>query len=182
MEDLENFVRNYLINKTLTDLELYTINPDYFAHDPNHTWIIDGGISIKIDEDEFSFGWDSKKELVNMLPAHISSLTGELEINDLDAKQADELGLLIDKKIDKVHFKWNFYQELDDNMELIEVKKYIPFEIVISFDNGSNLQLSAINFDFDGTTVSNFRYDSQKELLISVNKPLSITLENDDVN
>lgn len=179
MEQLERVIGKFLLNRTLTDIEFYNINPYYFSPDPEKTWIINGGIQLTFDDDNFSFGWNEKKEFFEAIPSSFDALITDLTFESLGAKNVRGLQGLMGKSVSDLKFKWNFYQEYDEDFKLKEEKKYMPFEIIIEFDDGAFLQVSAVDCEIDTDKIGAIIYDSQAQLLISLNEKFDILLPDD---
>lgn len=176
MDKLEKAIKESLLNKQLTDIEFFIIGPRYLSPDEEHTWIIDGGVELKLDDTIFSFGWDETQAFFDICSEPLDKLTGETKIQNLEAKNITGISALIGHKIKDLHFKWNFYYEYDDNFELIDEKKYMPFEIVLEFDNNSTVQIATVLFRAQNNTITDLVYDSQGQLLVSLNKLHEIKL------
>ncbi|MCG8321456.1 MAG: hypothetical protein MI921_18275 [Cytophagales bacterium] len=176
MEQLERVIEKFLLNRTLTDIEFYNINPYYFSPDPDKTWIINGGIELTFDDDNFSFGWNEKKEFFEAIPGSFDALMTDLTFESLGAQNVRGLQDLIGKSVSNLKFKWNFYQEYDEDFKLKEEKKYMPFEIIIEFNDGNFLQISAVDCEIYTDKIGEIIYDSQAQLLISLNERFEISL------
>jgi len=173
MEVLESSIREYLEGKVLTNIEFYTVEENYFSPNPESTWIINAGIELSFNEVKFSFAWREEKDFFDKNLGPIQELVGEIPIGGLEARNIMGVDQLVGSKIEKVEIKWNFYQEYDENFELNEEKKYMPKELLISFENQSVLQLSSVHFEINGSQL-NLSYDSQGQLLVGLNEKFDI--------
>ena len=52
----------------------------------------------------------------------------------------------------------------------------MPFEIIIEFNDGNFLQVSAVDCEIDSDKIGEIIYDSQAQLLISLNERVEISL------
>ena len=120
MEQIEKQIKDYLVNKKITDIEFYVISPNYLCPDPDHVWILAGGVELKFDEDKFAFAWSQEKEFYDINTNDIKELTGDLNLDFLEAKNIKGINSLTGKSIKDIEFKWNFYQDMDENFEVIE--------------------------------------------------------------
>ena len=180
MEELESLIKGYLHNKELLDIEFFNANKNYYIPDPDKLWIIDSGVELTLPDQKFSFGWAMDKEFFNVIPGGIDGLTGELKVEQLGARNVEGLNALIGSRIHKVDLKWNFYHELDENFEIKEEKKFMPFEIIMTFDNSSTLQLAAVDFGLRDGQLVNLTYESQGNLMISLNEIIEIAMPSDE--
>lgn len=178
-EQMEQVVKEYILEQPLTDLEFYQINDRYIVPDPDHTWIIDGGIELTFGEKKFSFGWHDDFSFMHIVPGPISDLhlSSSSDFRTLEAKNADGLKNLIGQKIINIQFKWNYYREYDENFEMKDEKKYIPFELFLVFENSHTLQLSSIDYRLSRSGVTDMNYVSQGEMLIALNQKYKIIEE-----
>ncbi|MEO1050295.1 MAG: hypothetical protein AAFX87_06705 [Bacteroidota bacterium] len=180
MEELEEVIKAHLIGKTLADIECYNLMPHYFNPKPESAWIINGGVHLVLDDGQFAFAWDVEKEFFDILPDHIQELTDENKIEAMDIKEAGQMKSLVGQKIESLTVKWNFYHEYDENNLLKEERKYMPYEFVLHFSNGSTLQLATVIFDVSDEDINFLQYDSQGDLLVSVNDLFEDIQEEDD--
>lgn len=174
MEKHKEVLDKLLLNKTLKDIEFYDTDLEYISPDMDHTWIIDGGIQLQIENDYFTFAFTSEQDFFNTFPLKFSDLKNEFKVKSIGAKEVNEINLLIGTKIVKTEYFWNFYNELDENGEEYGERKYMPFEIIIYFSNNSFLQIAAVNYEIKNNKLADLTYDSECELLISINKKMQI--------
>lgn len=176
MKQEEHFdlISDSMIGKTLTDIEFYNVNNQYFVPDPNGCWIVDTGIELTFDQEKFSFGWRSDSEFFDYESGPINLLIADLSPINLEAKNNDGIQNLIGGKIKTVNCKWDFYQEYDENFELKEDKNYIPVEMILTFENESVLHLACIDFGIMGGKVDNMIYNPQGQFLIGLNQTFDI--------
>jgi len=175
----EESIRNFLLNKTVTDIEFYIINENYFVFDENHIWVIDAGVEIGMGEESFSFGWNSEKTIYEHHFGKMSGLTMDTATTDLDAFHIEGLKNLQGKKIRDLEFQWNWYSDMDEHFEPIEPKNYIPVELIITFENGSVLQLAAIDYKLDvvNKAMKDVVFDSEGNFLVTLDHPVEISNE-----
>ncbi len=178
MEKHEQLLKNYLLNKTINDIEFFDTDLIYVSPDMEHTWIVDGGIQFKIDNDYFSFAFTTEQEFFNTFSLKVEELNNDFPLESLEAKNLEQVNSIIGTKITDVKAIWNFYNELDENFEEIAEKKYMPFEIILYLDNKSFMQIAVVDYVMENNSLKDLRYDSERELLISVNKKFEIVNAN----
>lgn len=182
--ELETSIKNLLLNKELMHIEFYNINDKYWVFDEEKVWVLDCGIELMAGNEFFSFGWNADKQLYEHHFGKLEELKGELQPKALDAMEVEGIKELAGKKITDVKIQWNFYHDLDENYEPTEHKNYMPMEMTLTFDNGSVLQLAAINFEVDTEkkSIHNVTFDSTGDFLVSLNHPFEIKENEDSMN
>lgn len=70
--------------------------------------------------------------------------------------------------------KWNWYNNLDDELEPVGEKQYILIEVVFSFENGHHFQVATISYEIENKSIHKARFDSQGELLLSLDRIVEI--------
>jgi hypothetical protein len=174
MEQYDQLIRDIFLNKTLNEIEFFDTDMRYFSPDMYQTWIVDGGIQLKIDEQYISFAYATEYQFYNIFLGKVEEVRTDEEVNSLGACDVEAINALLGKTVTDVKALWNFYKELDENFEEVDEKKYMPLEIVLTFNDGSLLQMAAIEYKVMGDKIANLRYNSERELLISVNKKVEI--------
>jgi len=173
-EEREAELQAKLSGQPLTDLEFYAVNPRYFSPDPERTWILSGAIELTFGETVFTFGWNEEKEFFDAEYRSFSEMLHSLPSEPLEAKNVETLHKLIGQSITGITCQWNFYQEYDEDFNLSEEKKYMPKEMVLTFEDGSTLQLATVAYEMLENAVGDMIFDSQAQLLISLNKRFEI--------
>lgn len=179
--EIESAIKNFLLNKELTAIEFYNINDKYWVFDEEKVWVLDCGIELSFGNELFSFGWNTEKQLYEHHFGKLEKLLGELKPKTLHAMEVEGIKELAGKKITDLKIQWNFYHDLDENYEPLEQKNYMPMEMILTFDNGSVLQLAAVNFEVDteNKSIHNVTFDSTGDFLVALNHPFEIK-ENED--
>lgn len=181
MEHEDNKLKDFILNKPLTSIEFYNTDQGYMAVDEEHTWIIDAGVQLGFGDALFSFGWNSETQQYEQHYGKLETLADGMEIGGLDAASVPAVHALISQQISNAEIVWNWYSELDENYEPTDVKHYIPMGILLHFSNGSTLQLAGARYQLDIQTqqLKNVIYDSESQLLVSVDKIIEIRQVND---
>ena len=182
----ETSIKSFILNKTVTAVDFYLIKEKYYVFDEEHTWVIDAGAEISFGDEKFSFGWNAAAEIYQHHFGAITELYDEIEIANLDEQDVSGLKNLAGNKITDVKFQWTWYSGLDENFEPLETKNYIPVEMLLTFENGSILQLAAINYaiDFPTKSLKDITFDSEGSFLVTLDDVLEISDESaygDDV-
>ena len=142
--------------------------------DPDHKWVIEGGVEFIFETYVISFAWNSNMQLFDMIQGQIEELTDEMDIFELDLTDHPYISKIPGMKIEEINFSWNWYQQMDDEMELVEEKTYIPQEIKIKFGEDILLQLATIIFKLKDKQIQKPTFDSQSMMLVTVNQPVEV--------
>ncbi|NJO69918.1 MAG: hypothetical protein HC830_12125 [Bacteroidetes bacterium] len=172
MEKYEQALKSLFINKTLQDIEFYDSDMRYFSPDMEKTWIVDGGIEFNLDGEFVSYVFSAEQDFFNVFVEKLENLNERFESKNLGARDVPALDALVGKKVTGIEAKWNFYTELDEDFEPTGDKKYMPIELIVTFDDSSFLQLAAIQYNIQENQLINFQFNSERELLISLNKKI----------
>jgi hypothetical protein len=174
MEQTERKFKELFINQIVKDIKLYHVNENYMAIDPDHKWVIEGGVEFIFEDYTVSLAWNNEMQLYDMVQGEIKELTEELDIYEMDFSDHPNMIKIPGKKVEEINFNWTWYQKMDEEMELVEEKAYIPQEIRIKFEDGILLQLATIIFQFRDKQIERPVYDSQSMILITINQPVEI--------
>ncbi len=174
MHETEQFYRELIINKALKDIRFYNIIENYMVFEPNHKWVIEGGIEIIFEEHTVCLGWNADMQLYDIVKGYIKELTGDFDIYELDFSEYTNVMDLPGKKIKDMTFNWTWYQKMDENMELVEEKTYIPQELRIIFEDDTLLQIATIVFQLRDKQIEKPVFDSQSMILLTINQPVDI--------
>lgn len=81
---------------------------------------------------------------------------------------------LVGLKIISCSTTWNWYQDLNDDFEPIGNKHYILNELILTLENGLTFQLATITYKFENDGIQGVTFDSQGELMLSVDTIIPI--------
>jgi hypothetical protein len=174
---LDQNLRDKIVGKTLTHLELFIISDNFFVFEEEKRYVVDAGIGLLIGDVKFIFAWDTEKELFCLSHESMKSLLGEKEYFRLNDDEILGLRELIGSTVKDVHCKWNFYQQYDEEGNLLEEKTFIPIEIQLEFDNDRLMHIAAVEFAISAKdhSIMNARYNSQGNLYVGLDQLMSIS-------
>lgn len=174
--ELEASLKQALLNKELTHIEFFNANDKFWVFDEEKIWVLDIGIQLCFGSEYFTFAWDSEKQFYEAHFGKIEEITRDQEIKALEAENVEGIKALIGQKITDLKIQWNFYHDIDENYQPKEEKNFMPMELVLTFDNGSVLQLAAIEFKVNTTTkfIEDPSFDSTGQFLITLNHYLEV--------
>jgi hypothetical protein len=175
MEHTGSKFQSFFSNQILSDIKFYNIRETYLGFDPEHKWVIQGGIEFLFENGIVSYGWNAEMHLYEMIQGDLDELLGDLDVYEIDLDQHDEIRKLKGKEIENATFNWTWYQKMDEEMELTDEKVYIPQEIKLNFKSGEILQIAAVLFNLKENTINNAVFDPQGNLLITLNDLVEIT-------
>jgi hypothetical protein len=169
--ETETKLKNTLLNKELTHIEFYNASEKFWVFDEEKIWVLDLGIQLTFGEEIVTFGWDKEKQFYDVHYGKIEDVTRDLKMMNLEAENVEGIKALIGQKITDAKFQWNFYQDLDENYEPNEEKNYMPMEMILTFSNGSILQLATIEFHVNKETkmIEEPTFDSTAQFLVTLN-------------
>lgn len=157
-----------LTGQTITGIEVFNVHDDFYAFDPQ-TFVVDGGVELHLGDERFSLGWNYEMELFDCVMKPLSSLLGKLDSYPLQGHAEQLKTELLGKKIASVATKWNFYQDFDENFDPLPDKKYIAEEVLLTFEDETQLQLATIQFTLENGVIHQPIYDSLATLLVTTN-------------
>lgn len=177
MEQYEQLLKNIFLNKTLNDIEFFDTDLRYVSPDMEQTWIVDGGVQFQLDDSFVSFAYSGELQFFNIFLGQAEDIRDDIELKGLGAREVAGINSLVGKKVTDIKAVWNFYKDLDENFEEVGEKKYMPSEILLTFNDQSFLQMAAVQYNIMDNQVINLQYNSERELLVSLNKQFEILPE-----
>lgn len=173
LKNTENF-SNQFIGKQLTDIRLYNINTDYLLYEPNACIVIDGGVELHFGEEVLSIGWNETSELVDLAQTPLANFVDELVLLPIRTKEFNPEALLLNKSVKSLEIKWNWYQDVDHNLDTKGTLNYIPIQMNFTFEDNCTLQIAAVSYETKKNEIAYFYSDSENELLIAYNRQVDI--------
>jgi hypothetical protein len=165
-------VKALLIGAVLEHIEFFNVNETYMVIDPSSNWIIDGGVEIKTEKNQFTFAWNGELDMFGYIADRSA-------IEFIDRKQTYALGAinapavadLIGREIVNVGIEWAYVNEFDDDHVLKPEKTPCPVEFFIGFQGGKSIQMACIGYDIEQKPfkIINQVYNLQGEMLIHLN-------------
>jgi hypothetical protein len=177
MEQYDQLLKSLFLNKTLNDIEFFDHDLRYYSPNMDQTWIVDGGVQFQMDESYVSFAYAGELQFFNLFLSKAEEIPNDFEFKSLGARDVVGIESQIGKSVTDVKATWNFYEELNEDFEPTGVKKYMPFEILLTFDNQSFLQIAAVEYRIADNQIVDLVYNSERDMLISLNKKFEIGME-----
>ncbi len=174
MQQTEQKFTQLFEKEQLKNIDFYSIDGNYLSFDEKNEWIFRGGIEFIFESYTISIGWNNEMHLNEMVEGELDDLIGELDVYDLELGELATIEKLKGQKVKNIDFKWTFYQEMDEEMELTDEKTYIPQELKLEFEDGTKMQVAGIVFQLKDNQIHNPVYDPQSMLMITVDKEVEI--------
>jgi len=174
---MEQALKSHLLNKEIVDMEFFNLNDSYLIINPASQWVFDGGVQIKFTDSVFSIGWEYESEGFDFsMENTIDVFLGDEEYFPVAAKQIPGISRLIGSKITDAKIKWDYYQNMDEEGEIIPEKIFIPVELLLTFETHDTLQLALVSYQIKENPfgLTELQYNQSGELLISLNEVLTI--------
>ena len=83
-ENIEELEQSF-IGRTLTSMNFYNVNDDYFVFNPDNLAVIDGGIELMFEEGILVIAWNAEEELFDVSTNSIKSLLADLDYYQVDS-------------------------------------------------------------------------------------------------
>ena len=164
-------IENRLAGKIVSGVKLYNVAEHYYAIDTNKI-AVDGAIAISFEEETLVIGWSKKQELIDCIfgkPADV--------LEDMPFYEVEDVQHVFDfagETIQSMNIKWNFFEEFDDNFEIIEGKNYIIEELILSMSNDRSLQIAAVNCEIAHGAINYIEFNAQGNILVVVDEVMEI--------
>ncbi|NJO88103.1 MAG: hypothetical protein HC831_03415 [Chloroflexia bacterium] len=175
MQQTEQKFTELFKKEPIKSIDFYNVEEKYLSFNEDKQWVIRGGIEFIFESQTISWGWSNEMHLYELIDSDLDPLIGELDVYELEIGELPIIEKLRGQKITNINFKWTFYQEMNEDMELSDEKTYIPQELKIKFEDGTSMQIATVVFQIKGAEIYAPSYDPQGALLISVNGELEIS-------
>lgn len=171
-----------LLGKKIVHIGYFNVNDNFVVFDPKGMAIVDGGITIQCEDVSLSIAWNEEKELFDVTTEPIETLLQNLDFYQIPREDIPMGSYLTGQEIEEMQVQYNWYQELDDDLELTGPKKYIIEELVIQFHSKDVLQIATIDYSIENKTLTNPTFNCQGALLVTLNNRIPIEGANNGEN
>ena len=152
-----------LTGRVLTNMQFFNVNDNYFVFSPKSQVVIDGGIVLTFNDYQVVIGWSEELELVALTTNSIETLLGKMDFYQIPTDELVPDGI-IGSVVVSAQTTWNWYYDLDDELEPIGEKQYIPYELVLQLEGEHSIQIAAIAYQIENKNIHSPMFDSQGEL------------------
>ena len=167
-------LEQHLLGKILTSIQLYNVNDNFLVFNTNTLAVIDGGIELTFEDHKLVIAWNAEMEMFDVNTSSIQPLLGHLNYYLIDPTDLAVGQQLVGSKLVSIKTKWNWFQNINDELEPVGAKQYILDEIILTFENDKTYQIATIEFSVENKNISNATFDNQGELLLSVDQIIEI--------
>lgn len=177
MEEASALLLDLFTKNSLTNIVVYNASKKYFEIKENQTWIYQGGIELSFGEKVFTLAWDHGNDSYDYnLEGGVKPLLKDLDYYSVEILEIESISSLLGKKIIGVDFEWEFYQDFNEEGEMMDEKFYVPIGMLLKFENGNQLQIATIEtrIEADSLKLVDPVYNLCGDLLISVNNTFTI--------
>jgi hypothetical protein len=177
MEELEQSVKEKVLDKEITDIKVFNVDDSYSEFVPDSQWVVDGGIQIEFGNQFICVGWNFVNAGFDFsLSKTADQILGEAPYYQINLQKMKGLADFVGSRIRDIKFKWEFYQELDEEGKPKQEKVYTPVELLLEFDYNAFLQIAEIEFRINPKVfeISTAKFNIFGQLLLSVNKRIEI--------
>lgn len=181
MQNTSEFESRFL-GKRITKISAFNVNNPFWVFDLNSLAATDGGIEIEFEDEKMVVGWHHELEMYLADTVSVKSLLGPIPHYQILSAELPLLKKLVGSKLVSLKAKWDWYQDLNDDLEPFGEKQYVPKDFFLTFQDGQILQIATVSFDIENDTIHNPVYDSCGQILISVGKVFEIGYEKGDDN
>lgn len=164
-------IKAKLIGKTIKHVEFYNVAEHYFAIDTNKI-AVDGAVVISFEDETLAIGWNKKQELIDCVFGNAEDLLQDIPFYQLE--EVDQDFNLSGETVQTVDIRWNFFEEFDDNFEIIPGKNYIIEELYLGLSNEKSLQVAAVNCEIAHGAINYIEFNVQGNLLVVVDEKMEI--------
>ena len=84
MEKTEQKFKELFTKEPIKDIEFYNVDENYLAFDPDHKWVIRGGVEMLFETYSISLGWNNEMHLYEMIEGDLDNLLGDLDVYEME--------------------------------------------------------------------------------------------------
>lgn len=174
MAFIDKSFENSLNHQELLEIRYFNINDDYIIFDSENLLIIDGSVLLQFSHTKLTLGWNANLELFDSVEEDASVLLKDSNFYELDIDNEVLTKKFIGKTIQSTSVKWNWYQDLNDDYEPDGPQMNIIEELVLTFEDGSSLQIATVRYTLHQKNITDLEFDPQGQLMISANNVRNI--------
>ena len=164
-------LENQLNGKTISGIRLYNVADHYYALDTNKI-AVDGAVAISFGEESLVIGWSRKQELVDCVFGKPEDVLEDIPFYEIE--DVEHVFDFVGETVLSATVRWNFFEEFDDNFEIIPGKNYIIEELVLNLSNDRMLQVAAANCEIANGAINYIEFNAQGNILVVVDEKMEI--------
>lgn len=173
---MKNNLKDYLIGKALTSIQVLQVNDHFLEVLEGRQWLFDGLIKLSFGIEALTIYWNLEHEGFTYADVEQEdNPLKDLPFFDIQIQKAPEINNLFGQVVKETEVVWETYDIYDANGQAMQQGR-TPVNITLHFSTGSKLQIACIDCDVD---VSNHRitkatYSLFDYILVSVNDTVPI--------
>lgn len=164
-------LENQLKGKTVTGVKLYNVADHYYALDTNKI-AVDGGVLISFGDESLVIGWSKKQELIDCVFGKPEDVLEDIPFYEVE--DVEQVFDFVGETVLSATIRWNFFEEFDDNFEIIPGKNHIIEELVLNLSNERMLQVAATNCEIADGAINYIEFNAQGNILVVVDERMEI--------
>jgi hypothetical protein len=170
----KNEFDTWLKGKTIEKVTLYNVNDNYFVFSPKLV-VVDAAIHIVFsDNSHVSVVYNDEKELIDIALESPDSHLGDLDYYEIEHEGNTISKDLIGKTVSDTAIRWTWYNNVDENQEILPEKHYITEELIMYFEGGNSLQIATVDFDIENDNIKNPNYKQTGEIMVNTGDIIKI--------
>ena len=165
-QEANELLRSKILNKRLVSIKVYNHHQPYPFVEENEAVVVSAAVAFLFEDEPITFYWHLEDGIFNFSLAKVDV---DEDWDDIEITNIDTFKNMEGDEVNKVVINWTYFQKLDENFEILEEKLYVPQEMVLSFSNGSQLQIACVDFNIDPVSndLVNLSYHMSGGLLVS---------------
>ena len=165
-QEANELLRSKILNKKLHSIKVYNHHQPYPFVEDNEAVVVSAAVAFVFGDSPITFFWHLEDSIFNFSLAEVEI---DEDWDDIEITNIDTFKNMEGDEVNGVAINWTYFQKLDENFEILEEKIFVPQEMVLSFTNGSQLQIACVDFNIDPVSndLVNLSYHMSGGLLIS---------------
>ncbi|WP_323756664.1 hypothetical protein [Roseivirga sp.] len=165
-QEANELLTSKILNKKLHSIKVYNHHQPYPFVEDNEAVVVSAAVAFLFEDEPITFYWHLEDSIFNFSLAKVEV---DEDWDDIEITNIDTFKNMEGDEVSEVNINWTYFQKLDENFEILEEKLYVPQEMVLSFSNGSQLQIACVDFNIDPVSndLVNLSYHMSGGLLIS---------------
>ncbi|MGW8123475.1 hypothetical protein ACV07N_12515 [Roseivirga echinicomitans] len=165
-QEANELLRSKILNKKLASIHVYNHHQPYPFVEENEAVVVSAAVAFVFEDGPLTFFWHKDDQIFNF---SLTEIAVDEDWDDIEITNIDTFKKMEGDEVAEVAINWTYFQKLDENFEILEEKLFVPQEMILSFSNGSQLQIACIDFNIDpvSSNLVNMSYHMSGGLLVS---------------
>jgi hypothetical protein len=167
--------KSYFLGKKIMKLEINMITDEYLEYEEGKTWITEGGVEMKLDDDTIiSFSYDNDSLQFICVESSLLPFISEYDYYPIEIDSQSYYDIIEETIVD-VAIDWINMTEIDYTGAVLSEE---PFAVgfVLKMENGSQLQIASVlvKMNVETQLFSKIDYAIEGNILVSLCNPIVI--------